>query len=252
VFAAGGRTGAPTVAWCPGQTVPDTAYGNPACATPSAGSIPGRMTYTATSNQFGGPAQGAVQGTADVAIGPSALMPCSYGTNTACTARFVAANPQPTAVNGGPFNVSNVVISPSVNPGNFGIIGGPNGTILSLVATLGPAGLTNGGVSFGAPNSTGVLKIEQPAAGGGAETFTISGADNRNTAAGPSNGQGTISMVSGALSTRAVSGPNANRGWLNYTIGAPLSAVPVMPAYGVALLAGLTALSGAYALRKNR
>jgi hypothetical protein len=60
-----------------------------------------------------------------------------------------------------------------------------------------------------------------------------------------------LSLVSGGFSQRQRTGPNANRGWLNLTIGPVISHVPVMPAYGVAALVGLTALSGAYVLRRR-
>ena len=72
------------------------------------------------------------------------------------------------------------------------------------------------------PNATGMLSISAPLALGAAEVFTLTGSDARVS------GVGTISLVAGGLSNRAVSGPNANRGWLNLTIGSPLGALPSM------------------------
>lgn len=241
---AGGRTGAATVTACPGDVV--TPVGNPACASGSAGTIPGRLTYTATSNQFGGPARATVGGVADVALKAGVGAPCAGGTNPNCLIIFAIANPAPTAANGAPF-ASNQTTGAAPSPGLFRGNVTAGGLVTALLTPLG-AGLPNPATSFGGPHTTGVLKVEQPAALGGAETFTFSGNDGR---AGP-DGIGSLSLVSGSVSQRGVSGPNANRSWTNLTVGAVISSVPVMPAIGAVVLAGLTALSGAWVMRRKR
>jgi hypothetical protein len=63
------------------------------------------------------------------------------------------------------------------------------------------------------PWTTGKVIIANPAAAGGAETFTLSGKDSRGA-----NGAGEIHMVAGSLSTRNATGVNANRGWLRLNL----------------------------------
>lgn len=247
-FKAGGRTGAATVHWCPGQTV--TATGDPGCADPSAGGvIPGRLVYTKTVAQFGGAARGLVGGHANVALkAPGLALPCKFigvaTPNTACQVSFVQADPAATGVAGGAFNDFVSIASPALNPGKFHVNMTANGFISAITPTgLGAAAATNGGTSFGAPWTTGMINITQPSALGNPETFTITGADAR-----AANGVGSLSLVAGYISTRATSGPNGNRGWLNMQIGTSPN-VPMLPLYGVLTLAALTALSGAYKLR---
>ena len=109
-FSAGGRTGASTVTWCPGQTV--TPSGNPACASPASGTINGLLRYTKTVNQFGGVNQGNVGGFADIAIRVSGTPP---GTVTAI---FAIANPYPTGAQGAPFGFVGVTSGAAPAPPN--------------------------------------------------------------------------------------------------------------------------------------
>ena len=177
LFRENGRTGAPTVTVCPGSTV--TKNGNPGCSTALAGVIPGRLTYTRTSHQFGGPARFAGQGVADVALKAGTSPPCSFGTNPNCLVIFASIVP--------PFNVplghwgfgagtSSQPGAPS--PGLFGVAVTGGGLILSLQVPLGP-GLPNPLASYGGPWTTGMVKVEQPAAAAGLETFTLTGSDDR-------------------------------------------------------------------------
>ena len=77
------------------------------------------------------------------------------------------------------------------------------------------------------------------------QSFVITGGDSRVS------GVGAISLVAGSMSNRGVSGPNANRGWLNMTIGSPLGALPSMSGPGIAALVGLMSLAGGYAMRQR-
>ncbi len=251
VLSAGGRTGAATVSYCPGQAVTPT--GNPACASGSAAphpSVKGIMIYTSTSNQFGGPVNGRVFGGADVAI--NVLMtPPTMCVN--CPAFMALASPNSTS-NGGIgaafLSGSTGATSPGVapSPGRLtvsGITGFGAITAAMLTPSLLP-GLPNPATQFGGPYTTGMLTLTAPLALGMAEVFTLTGSDARVS------GVGAISLVGGSLSNRAVSGPNANRGWLNLTIGAPLGALPSMSGPGIAALVGLMSLAGGYAMRQRR
>lgn len=239
-FEAGGRTGAATVRYCAGQVVPPA--GNPNCgaATALAGvnGVKGRLIYTATGNQFGGPAQGSLQGSADVALFGGGAPPGSV------MAIFYLATPAGTGAQGGPFGFfvmsANAIPNPS-GMGNF--IATAGGKLQTVVLANQGAGLGNPPTSYGGPWTTGTLTVSQAAAAGGGETFTLVGNDGRV------NGIGPISLVSGAISARTLSGPNANRGWLNLVVGAVPT--PAISGYGLAAAFGLLALAGVYAVRKS-
>ncbi len=134
---------------------------------------------------------------------------------------------------------------PAPSPGAFFGTVGPAGTVLALGTPLGP-GLANAGTGWGGPWTTGMLTASNPSAIP-PEKFTLTGSDGR--AAG--SGTGSLSLVAGGFSQRSITGPNANRGWLNFTVGAEIGQIPMLPAYGVAALVALMALSGAYALRRR-
>jgi len=252
MFNAGGRTGAATVAFCPGSTV--TAMGNPGCASAGAGSINGRLIYTATAAQFGGPASASAGGSANVAVRPPGASgaPCAFGGGAMplCLVAFALATPNTMIAAGNPFGFINTTSGAAPSPGLFNATIGAGGTILAVTppSGLGP-GAANPATSFAGPWTTGQLTISVTAnAGPTPEIFVITGSDGR-----ASDGTGSISLVSGSVSARLLTGPNSNRGWLNLVVGPEIGNVPVMPLYGVAALVGLTALSGAYALRrKNR
>ena len=105
---------------------------------------------------------------------------------------------------------------------------GPAGTVPSSITLGGAAPFPSNMVtsSKGYPWSTGFIKISQPAAGP-PEVFWLSGTDMRVS------GIGNISLVSGALSTRALSGPNANRGWLSLNLPEPTAALGAAAALGM-------------------
>jgi hypothetical protein len=241
IFSAGRRTGASTVTFCgqPGSTV--TAMGNPGCGGGTLGT--GLLRYTRTTNQFGGPSQGNVGGTADVALRGGNPAPCA-GT-AMCIAAFFDAGPAATGALGAAFGFTNNT-SPAVpNPGAFIATVTGMGAVVNLVLAVGP-GLNNKGTSWGGPWTSGMVSASAPQAVP-PELFQLTGNDARASG----SGTGMLSLVAGGFSQRSISGPNANRGWLNMTIGAQTSHVPLMPAYGVAALVALTALSGAYALRRR-
>jgi hypothetical protein len=150
------------------------------------------------------------------------------------------------------FGFTNMSVPTAPSPGVFFANVGPAGTVLTLLTPLAP-GLTNAGTSWGGPWTTGMLTASAPTAGPPGK-FTLTGSDMRTVGStGPSNegGAGSLSLVAGGFSQRTISGPNANRGWLNFTIGPKVSHIPSLPLYGAAALVGLTALSGAYVLRRG-
>ncbi len=98
-------------------------------------------------------------------------------------------------------------------------MGGPMGTVLaSMPGAFGAAPSNMVFASKGYPWTTGLITLSQPSAGP-AEIFYLSGTDMRVS------GVGNISLVSGALSSRALSGPNGNRGWLSLTLPEPTAAL---------------------------
>lgn len=246
-FMAGGRTGGTTEAYCAGSgSVPPFN-----CTDPANGAINGLMRYTATKNQFGGPMRGNAGGTADVAVRGGDAAPCTYGggANKLCIASMALATPQGTGAQGASFGVTVGTSGMAPASGKLYITVTAAGSITNAVVTPGMgAGLPNPALSYGGPWTTGMLTISVTNnVGPTPEIFMISGSDRR-----AANGRGALSLVSGSVSTRGLTGPNANRGWLNLQIGAPVGAhVPVMPAAGLAAFGALAALTGGYALRKR-
>lgn len=242
-FGAGGRTGAAVVSFCPGSTV--SASGNPGCAGPGAGSgINGLLRYTATSNQFGGPARGFVGGTADVALNAGVGgLPCDYAMTASCQVIFALANPAGTGAQGATFGVVVSTAGAAPSPGLFNAVIAANGAIQSVTPTGLAPGLPNPATSYGGPWTTGMLTVQNTAAFGSPETFVLSGSDNRVS------GVGTISLVSGSTSDRGISGPNANRGWLTITIG-DVTGTPALGTWGIGALAVVLAGAAVRRLRK--
>jgi hypothetical protein len=246
-LSAGRRTGASAVQFCAGQSV--TPNGNPACASAGGGpGLNGVMRYTKTTNQFGGPMQGAAGGGANVALRVNAGAPCAYagGANPACQVIFALATPDPTGAQGGPFGFQNGTAGNAQSPGRYYMTVTAAGKIVGITNVgLGP-GAANPATSYGGPWSTGKLTVSVTANLGPAdEVFPMRGKDNRV------NGVGAISLVSGSVSNRGLSGPNANRGWINWTIGPQLPVTPTMSTRGLAAFVGLMALAGGYALRRR-
>lgn len=226
VFQAGGRTGPPTFTYAPG------------------GSIPGSLRYVATGNQFGGPAQAKISGTAKVWAIAVAPPPCVPGPT--CIAAKIVAQPAPLNAAGAAFGFTNQTTPVNQVPGIYVVQANTAGTILFRTPTpnAGP-GPTNAANSAGGPWTTGKITISQPAAVGAPEIFTVQGSDGRV------NGVGNISLVSGAVSTRTLSGPNANRGWLNLTItDTGNNPVPAASSWGLAALMVLIAGSTIWMTRR--
>jgi hypothetical protein len=256
-LAKSGRSGPTTVEFCAGQVVGPTT--NPGCTDPNSGSpIKGLMVYTATANQFGGTGQGNVGGDADVAfIGSPTDEGKPGGTkcndvNVGCKVIFAYANPAATGAYGAPFGWSNTTAGVAPNPTTGrAYVNATAGGLITNVVTPGPTANSNPGFAnpvteYGGPYTTGEVIISVPQAAGQPELFTISGSDNRV------NGVGTISLVAGSMSNRSLSKPNANRGWMNLTIGKAIPGAPAVPPGGLAAIAGLLALAGGYVARQRQ
>jgi len=242
-LSAGGRTGASTVSFCPGQTV--TPAGNPGCLSPAMGTINGLVRYSRTTAQFGGTLQGDFGGQADVAIGVGTTpLP---GTVTAI---FALATPAPIGAWGGRFGFANTTPGAAPPPPNGvgGFVANGAGTLVGPPIFQHPTafGTPNPATSFGGPWTTGRLTISVTAVCGYPEIFIFTGSDNRI------NGVGTISLVAGAVSNRTLSGPNGNRGWLNLTVGPRTVPTPAISRGGLAFAFGLFALAGGSALWRVR
>jgi hypothetical protein len=241
MLSAGRRTGAATVTFCgnTGSTV--TAMGNPGCLGGTTGT--GRLRYTRTANQFGGPAQASIGGSANVAMRGAAPAPCA---GVACIIAFFVATGPPTGAVGAPFGFTNVSLPPAPNPGAFTGTVSAMGKIVNLGMALGP-GLVDTSMSWGGPWTTGMVSASAPAAVP-PELFQLTGMDLRATG----TGMGVLSLVAGGFSQRSIGGPNANRGWLNLTISAPTSHVPSLPGIGVVVLGALMGGWGARSVRRRR
>jgi hypothetical protein len=186
------------------------------CGAPSAGSpVQGRLRYTRTANQFGGPAVGAFNGVADLAVPVAALPPCSYGggANPNCLAAFANATPIAPAAVGGSFGLSVQAAAAPNMPGVFHATIAANGQILALFggfATVPGEAVT----SFGAPWTTGMITVS--VSGAVPMAFMTTGTDLRTPA-----GSGVVSMVAGSVSVRTLTGPSANRGHLTLMVPEP-------------------------------
>ncbi len=228
-FAAGGRTGPPVVSWCVGSP-PPTASFNPGCLGPATtamgGPTPvnGLVRFTATRNQFGGPALARRSGWARAYFNIGGLvpasLPCSGGLG--CQVGVSSIQPPATAIWGARFASPPMLQASFMNsPGVFTATLGENGTILALgnpVTSNGqPIPFTNqSAMSWGVPWTTGRLTISVPGGLSGPEVFVRTGVDGRNAA-----GSGIVTLVSGSLSSRPISGPNGNRAWLTLKIPEP-------------------------------
>ena len=244
-LAASGRTGAATVHYCQGDLV--TPAGDPNCLNAGAGTgVNGLMVYTRTGAQFGGAMSGRVFGGADVALyGGGSIPPCT-GAN--CKIAMALASPNSTGTGGIGNAFGGSGMSPGAAPPSGQLTGmvTANGAVVSATATtLMNPGIANPASGGGGPWTTGMLTVSVTAALAGAEIFVITGGDSRVS------GVGAISLVAGSMSNRGISGPNANRGWLNLTIGSPLGALPSMSGPGIAALVGLMSLAGGYAMRQR-
>lgn len=206
---------------------------------------PGTITYSGSAKAFGGPAQfalaaGPVAGVVVPGPGPPAS-PAILGKNTlgvppiatvwinafaklpaSATKALVAgaSNPAGLAQPGAPLAAPAGTTMWGMGGLAAGLAGlvGPMGTIFGSVFVAAPVPSNMVTASKGFPWTTGLITVSQPAAAP-AEIFFLSGTDMRVA------GVGNVSLVSGALSTRALSGPNANRGWLSLNLPEPTAAL---------------------------
>lgn len=214
------------------------APGSPATTLVIGGPGPGTITYSGSTKAFGGPAQFALAPgpVAGVVAGPAILGPNTMGVPpiatvwinafaklpASATKALVAgaSNPIGLAQPGAPLAAPAGTTMWGMGGLAAGLAGlvGPMGTILGSVFVAAPVPSNMVTASKGFPWTTGLITVSQPAAAP-AEIFFLSGTDMRVA------GVGNVSLVSGALSTRALSGPNANRGWLSLNLPEPTAAL---------------------------
>ena len=232
---AGGRTGAPTVTFCPGDIV--TNMGNPGC--PGGAGAAGLLRYVSTSSQFGGAASSLLSGSANQAIRAGASPPC---TGAACIVVFASVTPPSMPGPGNAFGFATTASKPPTFPGAFTVSATAFGLITNVGLVVG-GGAAHASTQFGGPWTTGRVTVSEPAAIP-PQIFIFSGADGR--AAG--SGAGSISLVSGGLTVSNLNGRNAARGWLNLTVGPVVSHVPAMPVAALAAALFVLTVSGAWRL----
>jgi len=204
--------------------------------------------YSGSTNRFGGPSQTRIAALSKVGvwINPGAMLPCKHptfgGGNGSCAAPLVPAYPAAIAAAGGAMTKAGKVTAgtlvstpggpPAMSPGVvFVSIPNTTGIIAKQVNVKNTGTLTNMAISVGFPWTTGKLKLQGVGALNAAEVFTITGKDSRTAM-----GAGTISLVSGALSSRKLSGSNANKSWARYTLpepGAALGAAAALTVLGI-------------------
>jgi hypothetical protein len=229
-FSASGRVGPSTAAWCIDADPPAVPTGtpiggfNPGCLGPNTTAslgttfTSGLLRYTRTANQFGGVARAARPdgGTADIAINIAGIpaLPC-----TLCTfgvQQIGTSMRNPTAVGaswGAKESVNPVVNSPGRFVGSINAVG-------IITNVIGPTAMSSpstsaGNTTWGAPWTTGMVTASYPTAVP-PEVFMITGTDQRTP-----GGEGTISLVAGAIATRGSTDPNVSRGWLQLTVPEP-------------------------------
>ena len=216
VFKAGGRTGPPIATYLIGKAA---------------------IQYTKTVAQFGGPMQTRLAPVTPprkfVYLGnPPCKHPAFGGLDVTCDAQLLAWSPGPLAVFGAPVGFTQMTSAPPPMSPNLvhASIPSPDLLIAKSASAAMTGVATDHATSWGFPWTTGRVIVSQSVAIGGYEVFTITGKDSRV------NGFGTISLVSGALSTRKFSGPNANRAWMRITMpepGAAISAVAALAVLGL-------------------
>jgi hypothetical protein len=207
--------------------------------------------YTNTGNRFGGASQTRVAALSAIGVWANLAvptLPCAApafggtGANAAkCWAAKLPAYPMTLAAAGGGMatgggKITDGVIvttpgTPAAVPGSVNISATMNGLVLQSAPRGSAFMLNNMAVSEGFPWTTGNITLSAMSALGKGEKFVIKGADGRDAM-----GEGTISLVAGALSNRNVSGPNANKSWARYTLpepGATLGAVAALAALAI-------------------
>ena len=227
---------APNFPYCPGAT------SNPNCATNIAGgadgTAPGRISYTAGANQFGGAMAMIIAGTGEVAnsLGGTPL-------RVRHDAIAGAGSQQVGQAYG--FMGTVVLLSGMVTTGHTIT---PNG-LIGMAGTTTSTATPDTNENTGFPWTTGMLVVSEP---GGvttmdkAETYTLTGYDNRTP-----GGRGNISLVAGGISKRLVSGQtfvSADTVTMDISSG---QLTPALSAAGVAAVASLLIIGGGYVLRKR-
>jgi hypothetical protein len=234
----------------------------------------GLVRYVATRNQFSGQAQSRVSGTVQIFFNAGGLalgdLPCVWGTtlNTAVSPKVnpdcvVGLSVKEIAETAGerqtymghnewmirrsspPQSTANGVYTAHIDQ-NGTIVGYKTGA-LQTVTTGGTAMLPmpfagQATTSWVLPFTTGrvTLSVTQNAgAPTQSEIFVRSGGDQRTD-----DGEGIITLVSGAVSARSISGPNADRRWLTLNVPEPSALI--------AFSAGFFGLLGCHALAKRR
>ncbi|MAG34363.1 MAG: hypothetical protein CL908_26100 [Deltaproteobacteria bacterium] len=241
-FSAGGRSGASTATYCPGAPFPGGTLGTPGCLGPNTTASGGPtaygaiMTYTRTVNQFGGAAVNNV-------LSEDVQLAVNVGGVTALPCTMCVFGRQPIVVGsqfgiGGSWASTVTRMAATASPGFF--IGSVNAAGL-ITNVIGPTPSSNplagqGAQSTGGPWTTGQVSVSAPG-NVPPEAYVFTGSDQRTP-----SGEGTISLVSGAVNNRVVQGPGANRGWL--TLRVP------EPGFGLGLMAGLGML-GAMGRRRR-
>ena len=143
------------------------------------------------------------------------------------------ATVSPTSIGGGPFGNTTIDMPVAVAPGIFVVGVATDGSVFFKTPTpSGNPAPTNQAHNWVAPWTTGRVTVKATKAQGSPETFILSGSDGRV------DGIGSLSLVTGAVSTRTLTGPNANRGWLNLWITHEVD-IPALPSWGFPMLAVL-------------
>jgi hypothetical protein len=249
---ADGRSGPPTLAFCPGATQPGksvfsgTAAGfNPACTDPQAYSIGtgggsgianGIMTYTKTASQFGGLASLGVQGPVNLAIMFAKCLgdPYNCQTSPAQGGLFIKAISylsgtgvgEPISAIPDPLQWQNVNLNRLSGYTFDGIVNSgptlvPSAALVTNIAWSG--GLTTGKLTLYVTNNAGPQDMD----------FKVEGYDNRT-----SLGLGAIQMVSGSVSQLTVNGGTPTGGASRSITTVTITPEPTMLlGAGVALVA---------------
>jgi hypothetical protein len=247
IFEPGGRLGAQTVRYCPGDgpvTAPYSLW-EPNCPGPAAGAFNGIMIYNGSVSQFGGAAGASFTGTANIAVVLGAT-PAACGAG--CVVGFANATPVPSP---GPntWGQTAAIAHAAPNPGQANVSATPGGKI-NIAIPIAAAGVADSAWTHFGPWTTGQIVVSAPLALGGVEKFTITGLDNRI------GGAGKIQLVSASLSLRNIAGINANRSWLTMDMsGGPRlghNSAPSISISGMISLVGLMGLAGGFWLRRKR
>lgn len=227
-FFEGGRSGPPTLSFCPGGTDPASggtvfngaAPYNPNCTVVASagpggiGIANGIMRYTATANQFGGFGAVAAQGTASLAVMQAQPTQNPATTNSGFGSVAFAGDIIDISGVGGPID----------DPGGTGALDGiaikkllgytPSGIITQVGATLLPIPAL-AQTAWGGNLTTGQVMVWVTAVQPGAPTqmVTLTGSDTRTAM-----GVGSITLVGGSISKTTLTGHSRTHNKVTFTI----------------------------------